>query len=413
VSFDDPDARRVYADWLMDRGDPRGDYIVAATRLAENPDDEALADEVAAREVALGRAVLGDELQFLWQPNAAVLCGGFVDEIDLRRVAPELAAKVFANAPIRSLVTISSDLGVVPSYIRRLRVTDSGPAANLVAALGGRRLSSLSLALPDTMRGRSDWPLVRAIAALPLTTLELRVRDGRVLEQLFAQLPESVRSLTLRVEHERDNVISKLLSSPVVRRLEKLALFGLVNTPAAEALAALDAPSLAELDITGEMGSDGAAVLAASPLLRQLRHFGAKGWFGARGIAQLATALRRCRLSSLSLVERQPYGGFDALVDALPPTLRALNVGYVNNLDRLASSSLELRSFGTRNAAVETASLLSSPPFAKLRRLDAPMAGHAPLVDVLLSRPIQRVTSDPPWDNLVETYGCRLRTSDE
>jgi uncharacterized protein (TIGR02996 family) len=439
---DDLDARRVYADWLMDRGDPRGEYIVAATRLAENPDDEALADEVAAREVALGPAVRG-EAKVEWRQDAGILRGGFLDEVDLRGERMAMAPHLFATAPITTVIANRIDeLLPYASRLRRISVDDlehlpgDWPRLRAVRAqtIANVRLprSVVDLDLGEVRRGlppgvllsslRFNLPKnarfdVTRVIEMPLSRLDVSGRDARSLVPLITDAPPSLRELTLRFQHDADEIVTAL--KPLLRRLEKLSLHGPLGPRVVTALAAREAPELVELRLQGDVGPVGAAALGAASFLPQLRHLGIRnGNLGERGVTLLAAALPRTHLSSLVLAER-PYDGFAALLAALPPTVRALDIGEVIKMDALGESHLELRRLSTQNRGSDVAPLLSTPPFAKLRRLDAPKWNNWSLVDALLARQIQHATVNDtnlepmavPWANLEEAYGLRLHSA--
>src|SRR5687768_14455004 len=57
---DDREAYLVYADWLTEQGDPRGELITVQAKLADHPDDAELAERAGRIAAANRDAWLGD-----------------------------------------------------------------------------------------------------------------------------------------------------------------------------------------------------------------------------------------------------------------------------------------------------------------------------------------------------------------
>src|SRR5436309_12537299 len=102
---DDDGPRLMYADWLAERGDVRGEFIHLQLRLARTPPDDPDRDALLARCDALlaaGRPVWLAALAPLGVAEEEVVFRrGFVDEVKLRRpvVFLDRADELFAAAP--------------------------------------------------------------------------------------------------------------------------------------------------------------------------------------------------------------------------------------------------------------------------------------------------------------------------
>ncbi len=69
ANLSDPDAYLVYADWLQEQGDPRGEFIALQNKLRENPDD---ANAKKASDAFLAA-------------NQGALCGDFAEALAMQR----------------------------------------------------------------------------------------------------------------------------------------------------------------------------------------------------------------------------------------------------------------------------------------------------------------------------------------
>ncbi len=144
---DDDAPRLVYADWLTERGDARGEFISVQIQRAREPGNLALAEREAvllSEHEDRWRGQLGDDVV------NAVFRRGFVDEVTLHaRAFVELGPKLFELAPVRVLrlvdltpddafaLAASEDL----TRIKTLRVSNSRGSAE--RALGFEGLSAL------------------------------------------------------------------------------------------------------------------------------------------------------------------------------------------------------------------------------------------------------------------------------
>jgi uncharacterized protein (TIGR02996 family) len=285
---DDEAVRLVYADWLEERGDPRGEFIRVQCELARMDAArpvilsaysscswgmwEALADAVdvpGRSELEAREAALLEEHQDEWLGGLAELEAaewrfrrGFVESVNL--IAEdylENAAALARAAPIRDVEV--EDVG--------------GHIAALAALPQLGRLRSLSL----KGEPQEDAESIRPLAASPrLAGLKrLEVFNHYFGDEGAAALAASRRLAGLEVLYLEDCAIGAagakaLAGSRQLRGLTGLGLFG--NDIGARGAAALAASPLlgrlTALDLTScELGDDGARALAASAGLARLR----------------------------------------------------------------------------------------------------------------------------------------------
>jgi len=231
---DDDAPRLIYADWLEERGDPRGEFIRVQCALERLPMGAAARRELKARErhleAAHRRAWLGPlyRLAYLWGFRR-----GFAEEVAVR--AQDFLADAdtfFAAAPVR--------------------------LARLVNA--GRCVADLA-----------GCEHLRRLAALHLTDNQIGPAGAR----LLAESEHLDRLTTLRLGNNgiADEGAVALAESPYLEQLTTLNLAGNGIGPAgARALAA--SPYLAGLtclDLSGNpVGAAGVQALADSAYLTQL-----------------------------------------------------------------------------------------------------------------------------------------------
>jgi uncharacterized protein (TIGR02996 family) len=332
---DDDAPRLVFADWLDEQGDPRGEFIRVQLSLAQlereasaagdrrlRPEREDLRADLQRRE----RALL-DEHKEKWiapfrrYATRPVFCRGFVEEVNVDahnfvRHAPEL----FTAGPLRHIYLLDIG-GTLPfvlqspllSRLSALTIHASHvgePLARAVAAseyLGGLKRLDLS-------RNRFEHEAAAQLAAgHGLSRLEeLDLRENELGEGGARALAASPHFGCLRVLELRGNRLGPagaevLASSERLPALERLGLadnevgaprisslsrvHDLLRIPVldlssndigpAALLVILNRPSgpsshevrLRELDLTdnNELGDDGARILARSPHLASLR----------------------------------------------------------------------------------------------------------------------------------------------
>ncbi|MBA3398105.1 MAG: TIGR02996 domain-containing protein [Deltaproteobacteria bacterium] len=211
---DDDAARMVYADALMDRGDPRGELITVQTRLVEHPDDRAL----RAREKELlethGKTWLGD--------LARIVIGGgrfergFLAECRLDSAKLDHVKQLVGHPAWSTVHTLTgSALIAFHPVMRSLRSLTfdrwraeshegiANPWCELLVTTE-RPLRELRYTGPYTQQVEDDE--VRAAAELDALC------ECAALPQLGA----------LTVAHEPAIVAARFAKAPVVRRLEHL-----------------------------------------------------------------------------------------------------------------------------------------------------------------------------------------------
>jgi uncharacterized protein (TIGR02996 family) len=290
---DDDGLRLIYADYLDERGDPRGEFIRVQIDLARQPKYAASRKELEARE----RALL-QEHEVEWAgPRPRVVTRRWFERGFLAGV--EMQAKGFSRLPavFRSCPTV-----------RELHLV--GPFED-------------------------KKPIMQEIASSPylarLTALE--IRDGRLAigPEAVATLAESphVRGLTtlsLLNNRASDRGLAALAASPNLGQLRTLALscYGLipwdfVGTEGVEALASSQHLSrLTTLRLPGcWIGDKGCRVLATAPNLLGLTTLDLS-WnvVGDEGVQALLGAPYLARLIKLDLRRNHP------LTEAMKELLR-------------------------------------------------------------------------------------------
>jgi uncharacterized protein (TIGR02996 family) len=264
---DDRAPRLIYADWLEERGDPRGEFIrlhCAATDLA--PGDPAraplakrLRELLALHEVTWTDELVGPLRELLGTDQFEYdFRSGFVEALTL---------------PARLFLTHAQALfDLVP--LRRLRLLEAGPSLRELArspVLG--RLSGLDLAgggLLESSRRVSDG--FRRLAASP---------------HLAGLRRLGLYNASLGLEH-----LEQLLDSPHLGRLEALLLGGnSLGDAGAEALA--DSPlaaGLNTLDLSGTGLTDGGLRALVRVGLRRLSRLNVSGNLGVSNTSLQALA---------------------------------------------------------------------------------------------------------------------------
>ena len=353
---DDDGVRLIYADWLDEQADPRGDLIrvqVALARLPPfDPRRRALADAEAhllARYADLWSA------PFRGLATGPVFRRGFVEEVKV--TARQFLAhpgELFRAGPVRHLHLLDgashvaaalasphlarlTGLTVYAQYLRE-------PLAEALAAsphLGNLR----TLHLGRNHVGDPGCRRLLGAALGPLADLDLA--DNELTDDAAAQLVAAGRHGTLARLDLGGNALTaagaaRLVGAGVFPRLERLSLArnrlgGRRPGPALARVAALDlggngltpddvasllagpAAGVRELDLGhNRLGDDGARALADAPSAAGLRSLGlANAALTDDGLAALAASPRLARLESLD-VRNNPLSdqGFRALLAA-------------------------------------------------------------------------------------------------
>jgi uncharacterized protein (TIGR02996 family) len=288
---DDDDARRVYADLLLERGDPRGELIVVQQALTQTGLDDAQRTELQARERALlsahGRGWLGA----LSADGLAVsFARGFIDAVTVLDAEALFAAtETLEREPIRHLVFATRrrvDLARVLSlpWISRVRELDFRARRDAPTALGREGLSLLL-----TTRK------LRGLTALGLSTQGL----GDVGAALLAsEGPGALPGLAGLA------VVGDALTAAGVETLMKTRWFS----------------GLSRLSLDhNELGPDGAAALSEGKKGRLVSLSLAANRLGNEGAFALARAARLSSLEALWLTSnRIGPAGAEALLTSVP-----------------------------------------------------------------------------------------------
>jgi uncharacterized protein (TIGR02996 family) len=219
---DDDAPRLVYADWLMQRGDPRGELIAVQCRLAAGD----ASTEIATREREL-RALLEPQLI---APLHAIAFGGFelrrgfVEHAELFRA--EIPDELFARAPLLRSIAVRGAIvaGEPPPCLARvhaLALDELGASydidpARIAAFFASPHLERLRRL--DVVRGRLDDASIAALAQVPAPLEHLR------LDVSFPYSPLAVDPV---------RAIIHVTESPARRSLRSLAMVGFGGDPAA------------------------------------------------------------------------------------------------------------------------------------------------------------------------------------
>ncbi|MBX3158703.1 MAG: TIGR02996 domain-containing protein [Deltaproteobacteria bacterium] len=251
---DDEAPRRVLADWLDERGDPRGELITLQCELARIP-----AAEVGRRDAVEARI---HQLLAAHGPAWLAACGLHAAEatfekgfVDVARLADDrvlaAAAQLGAHEPVRSLIV--RYLGE-PRFLELLRL-----------------------------------PLVHLLSNLHADNNELGPDTARA---LAAARPRRLRRLNLGSNRLGDDGVEALARSPFFAGLRSLDL-GSNRLGARGAIALATCKHLADLEQLelerNAITDDGAAALAASPHLTRLTRLNiSRDRLRAHGISALA-----------------------------------------------------------------------------------------------------------------------------
>lgn len=257
--------RRVYADALVEKGDPLGEFIHVQCDLAAGglPRDEALRRRRRERELlkaneerwTAGLARFAHDFRFV---------RGFVDKLTLS--AEDWAARgqeLFAAAPALREVTLTGlwerayDNGGSEKTARLvLRRLEDALASPLFGRLEGLGYHPVGYVVPDPI-----WELSESIGANPSEqTVSL---ETEALERLLAADLSQLRSLSTCLADEQ--ALDRLAAAPVLKRLERFELMH-GDADASRVIAALDPARLRVLGL--REWNDG---IARFPALKELK----------------------------------------------------------------------------------------------------------------------------------------------
>jgi uncharacterized protein (TIGR02996 family) len=219
---DDPDdeaIRLIFADWLEERGDPRGEFIRTQCELAKLPTGDRRRPALLERERDLWQRHGDDWRAYLPQVlRSAPFERGFVESVFLTPAFfLDNAEEIFAAAPVR--------------HLRVQRAWSAHPRATVLALATSRHLARL--------------------AGLDLCNQDLGDGEARLLA--ISPHMGSLRSLVLRVNGIGDAGAAALAGSPLLAGLKNLDLaYNRVGEGGARCLAASPhMMGLRRLDLTG------------------------------------------------------------------------------------------------------------------------------------------------------------------
>jgi uncharacterized protein (TIGR02996 family) len=266
-AYPDDDAQRlIFADWLDEEGDPRGQFIRVQLALAELPAHAPERAALVARERDLFAAHREQwEAPFRGLATGVVFRRGFVDEVKVEaKQFLRYGHELFAAAPIR--------------HIHLLDVSESLPAVMQSAYLG--RLAGLTVHAQHT--GES---LARAAAR--------------------SEHLAGLKRLALTRNRFADDAAEQLARSPHLANLEELDLSeNQIGETGARAIAASSSLTrLRRLELRDNaLGPAGVEALAGSERLAALRRLGvAQNEVGLPRLLTLGRAHDLLRVPSLDL----------------------------------------------------------------------------------------------------------------
>jgi uncharacterized protein (TIGR02996 family) len=243
-AYPDDDAQRlIFADWLDEEEDARGQFIRVQLALAELPADHPeRVDLVRAERELLAAHREEWETPFRGLATGCVFRRGFVDEVKVEsKQFLRSAHELFTAAPVR--------------HVHLLDVSDSLPAVLQCSYLS--RLAALTIHAQHT-----GEPLARAVAR--------------------SEYLAGLKRLALTRNRFTDDAAEQLARSPYLTNLE-------------------------ELDLSeNEIGETGARALAASAGLRRIRYLELRqNALGPAGAEALAGSERLTALSRLGLSDNE------------------------------------------------------------------------------------------------------------
>ncbi len=238
---DDPAPWAVYADWLIAHDDARGE-LAALT----------VANEGTERSIALRHALFGGSSELADRVAITDYRFGFPTEIAVHGHAGDDLARMVAGVLALPLFELLSSL--------RITMTSGGHATDITAIVAAIADSQHAATLLDldmrTLYSRPDaYPLARLCELTGLVSLRCAKSPG-----------DHAALRTLHLER---------LSSDVTSQLPNLGLLEYEGMPMSSAILQLfsrtDLPSLRHIRAVNTMvTADAIAIMAASPLLRQL-----------------------------------------------------------------------------------------------------------------------------------------------
>ncbi|HLL25694.1 MAG TPA: TIGR02996 domain-containing protein, partial [Kofleriaceae bacterium] len=391
---DDDEPRLVYADFLSERGDPRGELIVLQCKLARLDRDD---DERRWMDVRM-RALL-DAHRATWRAgldDIPTLGLGYLERGFVRRVAlyeePFVAhaESLLAAAPMLEAVYLRGTEWAtpprVPPELVQLREVQLGSTAFALAALASPYVENIECL---QFASECDGPrIVEALARvrLPrLRSLDLGgTRAGRHGVAALLAWPGLAQLTHLDLSNCELDDVGELVGSPNIGKLELLSL---AANPLGRrgALAVLTSPQLAALEELrlDQTNAGDAVAYATLPALATLRYSGNPldaDDAVALADARTLTALERLELGGANTHAPTVNAAAAAAILATQnlPALVAIDLGQ-NHFGPAASATMlrdmraGLRSLGLAYTSLDqrgVGALASNPSAATLERLD-------------------------------------------
>jgi uncharacterized protein (TIGR02996 family) len=273
--IDDPDddgLRLVYADWLEERGDPRGEFIRVQIDLARTPEDDPRRGELEARERELLNEHEADWAGLIPRcVNQRRFQRGFVAGIEIAAKAFSETATLFRLFPIQHLSVLGPfRLGKTP-----LRKMATSPHLARLASLSIR--GGYYAVGPDEVVALANSPYLGRLTTLGL--YDNVVGPGGM--AAIAASPHLSRLSALSVSgygfnpHDHCGVdgVRALAASPHLTRLTTLCLprNGVADEGCGLLAAAPNLAGLTTLDLaSNHIGNAGAEALLSAPYLDRL-----------------------------------------------------------------------------------------------------------------------------------------------
>lgn len=392
---DDDGPRLVFADWLEEQGDSRGEFIRVQCALAKLGKDDERRLALHEREQ---RLLL--DYRSCWDSPLRDLADGwdyqrgFAETVRSNtRLFLSRAGTLFRTAPVRSL-ELHDIAGLLPALAR---------TEELNALQGLTIFAGHNSAIPHALAGS---PYLSRLDSLRLGRNNI---DDHGAEALAASPGlQNLRELDLAENHLGPTAAQALAANTTLSRLKRLNLRG-NNIGPAGVLALIGVTSHERLTcLQLAQNFIGPAIIsqvASNPALKRLTELDlGHNDLGERGVATLAESQYICGLKSLGLA------GNDIGPEGLDTLLKAGSLRQLRRLD-LAGNRI--------NDAALTA-LASNGAFPRLIELDLrdnPFRGIGirALIHAPLNRPITRLRLSQvqvdPWllKPLQQRYGSALR----
>jgi len=359
LESNDDDDRLVYADWLQQRGDPRGELISVQCRLPS-----AIGEERRLLEVREAELLVAHERTWLgaWH--------GFADRWEMRRGFLEaLTISEVAFVEHGTELLAANPLPLELLHLRALGLLWRGSDDRMSAVAAITAHTHLEqLRIDHSLGPEAARLLARSPAFTRLTALHLintGIGDGAVGELVASEYLGRIETLELSTAHVTDGGVVALAASPRFSRLRALNLsstdsydpwantigndgaIALVTSPHRRTLASLDLgestaigdelamalavaqlPDLVELGLRSTSITDaGAHALSRLPGLETVNV--GHTWVGDAG-ALLLASMPRIRCLGLSDT-RMTVDGIRRLIEVASPTLRVLELRFYEN----------------------------------------------------------------------------------